>query len=103
MPIPSRCCSAPPDSTAPPNLPTFLSLEHRDRIERRGVLEALERRVEQPLKLFGGMQRKGRAAIAFAEIFGYISYTLGAREGIAIAAVLSTLFAPLFIARSNVS
>jgi drug/metabolite transporter (DMT)-like permease len=35
------------------------------------------------------------AAIGFAEVIGYISYTLGAREGIAIAAVLSTLFAPL--------
>ena len=34
-------------------------------------------------------------AIAFAEVIGYISYSLGAREGIAIAAVLSTLFAPL--------
>jgi drug/metabolite transporter (DMT)-like permease len=34
-------------------------------------------------------------AIGFAEVIGYISYSLGAREGIAIAAVLSTLFAPL--------
>ena len=34
-------------------------------------------------------------AIGLAEVIGYISYSLGAREGIAIAAVLSTLFAPL--------
>jgi drug/metabolite transporter (DMT)-like permease len=34
-------------------------------------------------------------AVGLAEVIGYISYSLGAREGIAIAAVLATLFAPL--------
>ena len=34
-------------------------------------------------------------AVGLAEVFGYVSYTTGAREAIAITAVLSTLFAPL--------
>ncbi len=34
-------------------------------------------------------------AVGLAEVFGYISYTIGAHEAIAIAAVLATLFAPL--------
>lgn len=34
-------------------------------------------------------------AVGLAEVIGYISYTLGAREAIAITAVLATLFAPL--------
>ncbi len=34
-------------------------------------------------------------AVGMAEVFGYISYTIGAHEAIAIAAVLATLFAPL--------
>jgi drug/metabolite transporter (DMT)-like permease len=35
------------------------------------------------------------AAVGLAEVLGYISFTIGAREGIAIAAVLSSMFAPV--------
>ena len=35
------------------------------------------------------------AAVGLAEVLGYISFTIGAREGIAIAAVLSSMFAPI--------
>jgi drug/metabolite transporter (DMT)-like permease len=34
-------------------------------------------------------------AVGLAEVFGYISFVIGAREAIAVTAVLATLFAPL--------
>ena len=55
--------------------------------------------VAVPLALLGRV-RITRAALPYvvatgvAEIVGYVAYTIGAREGIAVSAVLASMFAP---------
>lgn len=56
--------------------------------------------VALPLAVLGRV-RITRAALPYvvatgiAEIVGYVAYTLGAREGIAVSAVLASMFAPV--------